>query len=103
MRKYLTLREASELLPSKPAVATVWRWARRGVEVPEINTLVRLQYAWIGRRVFTTAEWLDDFIDRMTAARTAQEMCRAGGRDGRKWREFIRLAEADIVLRRARI
>lgn len=103
MRKYLTLRQAAELLPSKPTVPTVWRWARRGVEVPGINVVVRLQTAWIGRRMFTTAEWLDDFIDRLTAARTAQEMCRAEGRDGRKWREFIRLAEADIVLRRAKI
>ena len=57
--------------------------------MPGINTVVRLQYAWIGRRMFTTAEWLEAFIDRLTAARTAQEMSRAGGRDGRKWREFL--------------
>ncbi len=84
MREYVTLREASELVPSKPTVATVWRWARRGVEVPGINVVVRLQTVWVGRKMLTTADWLEAFIDRLTAARTAQEMCRAGGRDGRK-------------------
>ena len=34
----------------------------------------------------------------MTAARTAHEQCRAGDRDGRHWRGFLKLIDADIYL-----
>jgi len=83
------------VLPSKPAPGTLWRWVVNGFPVG--GRVVRLRCVWVGRKMFTTPDWLEAFIDRLTAARTAQEMCRAGGRDGRRWREFIRLAEADIV------
>jgi hypothetical protein len=42
---------------------------------------------------------MEAFIDRLTAARIAQEQCRSGGLDGRNWSEFLKLAEADIVVR----
>jgi hypothetical protein len=70
------------------------------------NAGMVLLYWDIGRTILTRQGregWGARVIDRLAAARTAQEQCRAGGRDGRRWREFLKLAEADIVLRQAGI
>ena len=53
--------------------------------------------------MLTTELWLEDFIDRLTAARMAERQWRAGGRPGRKWQRYAELCEADIILHRAGI
>lgn len=52
----VSLARAAELLPSKPHVATVWRWATRGVKG------VRLQTWTVGGRRFTTIPALEQFL-----------------------------------------
>ena len=103
MRKYVTLQQAAALLPVKVCVSTIRRWCARGVYVPTVKEVIRLQYVFIGRRMATTPEWLEEFIDRLKAARMTERQWRSGGRPGSKFQRFMELCEADIVLRRAGI
>ena len=102
MRKYMTLREASERLPVKPSYCTVWRWANKGFYVPALGKVVRMRYVHIGRRLFTTEEWLEEFIDELSAARDAERQCRSS-KPGRKIDRILEIYEAEAVLRRAGI
>ena len=54
---YLTFRQASPLLPGRPHLNTVGRWAQRGVYGVRLRT-IRLA----GRR-FTTQRWIDEFLE----------------------------------------
>jgi hypothetical protein len=81
MSAYLTLAQAAELLPTKRATCTLWRWAMRGVRVGD--RVIRLQCAWIGRSMFTTPDWLDDFIRESS---DAQNALRGIGSSRRRWR-----------------
>ena len=103
MRKYVTLQQAAALLPVKVSTCTLWRWCAKGVYVRTVNEIVRLQHVYVGRRMLTTELWLEEFIDRLTAARMTERQWRAGARPGRKWQRYAELCEADIVLRRAGI
>ena len=69
MQEYITLEEAAAKLPGKPAMCTVWRWARRGLRVNQANVVVKLQVVYIGRKLCTTEQWLEDFFRRVTEAR----------------------------------
>jgi len=53
--KLLDLATAARLLPRRPHVSTLWRWARKGLKG------IRLEYRRVGGRVYTTAEALDRF------------------------------------------
>lgn len=103
MRKYLTLAQAAELLPIKRSACTLWRWCVRGIYVRRVNQIIRLQHAYIGRRLMTTEAWLDEFIDQLTLARAAEQKLRAVGKPGSKYDRIMQLYEADAVLRRAGI
>ena len=50
-----TLREAAELVPTKPHVATVWNWTRKEG--------TRLETYRIGGRVVTSREAVQRFLD----------------------------------------
>jgi hypothetical protein len=58
----ITIGEASKALPSRPHIATVWRWVYhgcRGIKLETVN---------IGGRRLTSSEALQRFIERSTAA-----------------------------------
>jgi len=57
---YLTLAQAARLMPGTPAPSTIWRWARKGIAAAD-GGRVRLQHVRMGRRVFTTGQWLAKF------------------------------------------
>ncbi len=59
---YLTLAEASHLLPGRPHTTTMWRWMTRGVRGHRLETVV------IGGRRFVSHEALHRFITATTAA-----------------------------------
>jgi len=58
----VTLTQAAKLLPTRPNVATLWRWRTAGVRG------VRLETYLSGGRRMTTLESLQRFQDRVTAA-----------------------------------
>ena len=71
MNMYITLDEATELLPIKPNRSTIWRWCARGIYVRGVDEVVRMKFVRIGRKLFTTADWVEEFIHRLTAATMA--------------------------------
>jgi hypothetical protein len=102
MRKYLTFAEAAQRLAGKVSACTVWRWSAKGFYVRAVHRIIRLRYVHIGRRLFTKEEWLEQFIDELSAARDAERDCRAS-KPGRKVDRILEIYEAEAVLRRAGI
>lgn len=80
----MTLRQAAELLPGRPHVSTIWRWAMRGLAGGR-----RLRTTLVGGQRFTSRGDLEDFIrelngdaprpDPTEAARKADEGLAAAG------------------------
>ncbi len=64
-RKVITLTEAADFIGRtfgvKPSVATVWRWANRGLKGYRLPTIR------IGRRCRTTTTAVREFIERLSA------------------------------------
>jgi hypothetical protein len=60
--RIVTLTEAAKLLPSRPNVATLWRWRTAGIRGVKLETMM------IGGRRVTSREKLDTFFARVTAA-----------------------------------
>lgn len=62
----LSLTEAAKSLPRlngrRPAISTLWRWARKGVRG------VRLDYIRVGRGIATSAEALQRFFNALAEA-----------------------------------
>jgi len=69
MTRYLSLAEAAASLPTRPAVCTVWRWCVKGLHVRKTGQTVKLRCVFIGRKMFTTPDSVEEFIHRLTAAR----------------------------------
>lgn len=61
----VSLAQAAELLPAKPHVATVWRWATHGIRG------VRLQTWTVGGRRFTTIPALEQFLQVLNTSGSA--------------------------------
>ena len=57
---YLTISEAAKIAPGQPHLSAVWRWCRRGI-LTRAGGRVYLKHIRAGGRVFTTAQWLNDF------------------------------------------
>jgi len=102
----VTLAEASRRLPKidgrKIAVATIWRWCRRGLRG------VRLQYVRVGRRICTTHKALLHFFAALSsldeqAAQADRPSFRAKPKSITSKERQSALAHADAVLERARI
>jgi hypothetical protein len=55
-----SLQEVTRIIPKRPHVSTVWRWATRGVRG------VRLKTHLIGGRRFVANADLSEFIDRLS-------------------------------------
>lgn len=56
-----TLREAAELFPGKPDTSTLSRWAEDGCR-SKSGKKVFLDHAWVGARIFTSAEAVQRFL-----------------------------------------
>lgn len=69
MTNYITLAEAAKMLPTRPAVCTVWRWCTKGLHVRRTGQVVRMRCVFIGRKMLTTPDSVEEFIHRLTAAR----------------------------------
>jgi len=65
--EYLTLTDAAKLAPGRPSTNCIWRWCRRGV-LSRGGHRVRLHHVRIGGKIFTTADWLDEFGRSLAAA-----------------------------------
>lgn len=50
--------------------STAWRWVRRGIAGPD-GERIKLKCWYIGRAPFTSAAAVREFIDAVTAARSA--------------------------------
>jgi hypothetical protein len=61
-RDYLSMAQASHLLPGRPHISTLHRWRLRGVRG------IRLQTCLVGGRRYTTEAWIAEFIDRSSGA-----------------------------------
>ena len=66
---YITLAEAANLAPGRPHPSTIWKWARRGFQT-RAGELVRLQHLRVGKRIYTTEHWIDDFLAALAEADT---------------------------------
>lgn len=64
---YIPLAEAARLIPGKPSHVSVWRWARYGVKTRDGST-VRLEHVRYGSRLFTTAEAVRTFGEKLATA-----------------------------------
>lgn len=60
---WLTLSEAAELLPTRPVLSTILRWATRGLR----GGTVRLETRRFGGRRVTRRAWLSAFVAAMSA------------------------------------
>jgi hypothetical protein len=67
-REVITLTEAAEVIGRsyghKPSVATVWRWARKGLRGHRLATIR------VGRLYRTTITAVHDFVERLSASDT---------------------------------
>ena len=100
MNKYITLQEAAKRTPVPVSQCTLWRWCTKGFYIPAAKQLVRLQYVCVGRRMFTTEQWLEEFIVNLSAAK---ELSRQARRRPRKLERLLELYHVEAVLRRAGI
>lgn len=65
----LNLKDAADLVPSRPHFSALWRWCRRGV-LARNGRRVYLEHRRYGSRLFTTAEALDRFGAELAEADT---------------------------------
>lgn len=63
----LTLAEAAASCPTKPHIASVWRWCRKGIKTSG-GGRVRLEHVRIGGRIYTTGPAMERFFAAVAAA-----------------------------------
>lgn len=102
----LTLAAAARRLPRidgrKIAIPTIWRWCRKGLRG------VHLEYVRVGRKICTTHEALLRFFSALSALDKqtlppGRPSFLAGRKPVTAKQRLRALAEADAVLKRARI
>ena len=86
----ITLTQASNRLPTRPHVSTIWRWYTRGVRGVRLETIV------IAGRRLTSIEALDRFAAATTAAADGQP---APVRTPRQREQAIAAAERRLRVR----
>lgn len=67
---YINLGRAAKLIPERPSVNAVWRWARKGV-LARGGDRVRLEHVRLGGRVYTTEQWVREFGVKLAKADAA--------------------------------
>lgn len=68
---YMTLAEASMVIPGSPTIGTMWRWVTQGIRGGKI----RLESCCVGGRRFVTRKAIDEFLQHCNEA--AEESARA--------------------------
>ena len=68
--QYLTLGEAARLAPTRPSPNAVWRWCRRGIKSRN-GQRVTLKHVRVGGKIFTTAEDVKAFFEKLADADAA--------------------------------
>ena len=63
----ISLSEAAKITPGRPHTATLTRWCRPGIKA-RTGERVRLKHWRVGRKLFTTAEALQEFFERTADA-----------------------------------
>lgn len=66
----LTLGQAAKIAPGRPSSNCLWRWCRRGV-LSRAGERVYLQHVRVGGKVYTRAEWLEDYGQTLAEADAA--------------------------------
>jgi len=103
MQDYLTLEQAARMLPIRVAVCTIWRWCVKGIHVRKTGQTVKLRCVFIGRKMFTTPDSLEEFIHRLTAARMGPFEPVIEDRPAPHAHQRMDPAEVEEILRRAGI
>ena len=73
------------------SACTLWRWCIEGVYVRRVDRIIHLQHPYVGRRLLTTEAWLEEFIDQLALARTAEQKLRAVGNPGSMYDHVMEL------------
>lgn len=80
-RPLITLTEAAKITPGRPSTNCLWRWCRRGV-LSRGGERVRLEHRRIGGKIFTAADWLDEFGRKLAEADTQYfDLCQEAAAD----------------------
>lgn len=58
----ITLEEASEMLPNKPAHSTVWRWTTKGLQHRNSDEPILLESVKLGRQRVTSIQAMERFL-----------------------------------------
>lgn len=100
--RIMSLTEAAKSLPRlngrRPAISTLWRWARKGVRG------VRLDYIRVGRGIATSAEALSRFFNALADVDAQEQPAARAGATAPTLSSRVRQqqqATADEVLRKA--
>ena len=83
------ISEAPSLVPSRPHVATIWRWVKRGCRGAKLETVL------IGGRRFTSIEAIQRFFEATTEAAAGT----SGGNPGtssKSRRRSVQNAESEL-------
>lgn len=60
--QFLSLSQASALLPGTPHLSTLHRWRLRGIRGAKLRTTL------VGGRRYTTKSWLQEFLDACSSS-----------------------------------
>jgi transposase len=69
---YMSLAEAAKFFPSRPHIATVWRWATKGMK-----NGIKLDTAMIGGKRYTTEESVAKFLEALNGRPVLSRSTRA--------------------------
>lgn len=89
MERLLSISEAAKSLPNRPHVDTLWRWVYKGCKGVKLETIS------IGGRRFTSAEALQRFVERSTAAADRQPAVPT--RTARQRQRAVEAAERELA------
>lgn len=70
MDNLLTLTELAKRTPGRPHASSLWRWCRKGVK-SRAGQQIQLEHVRIGARVFSSAQALERFGQRLAQADAA--------------------------------
>jgi hypothetical protein len=73
-QKWFPLALAPPRFPGNPHVATVARWALKGVKVGLNGERIKLATRKVGGRQFTCQDLIDEFIERVSGVRATDEV-----------------------------
>jgi hypothetical protein len=63
----ITLTVAATATANRVHPSSLWRWCRRGCKARN-GRQIRLRHVRIAGRVYTSRQWLDEFMETLTAA-----------------------------------